>query len=350
MHAALVIQASVLYDFYVQVLMRAGVPREDAQLAAEVRLESALRQPAGFDVFNIRRLQNTVRRLQSGGINPTPRLQVVQERPTFTLFDGDNGLGAVVGTRAMRHCLSKAQAQGLALVGVRNSTTLGMMAYYAMLALQHQAIGFAATNTELKIGLPAWGSLTPALGNNPFALAIPAGQGSAIVLDMSVIATRPQGTDAQDDTAGRGPIGSAFLPRPVIGAHKGYGLALILEILTGVLTGAGFGQDHAPERLDAPAARHNLGHLFAVLDPTLCMPLEEFTARIDRLSAEIKHGQRAPGVERLLLPGELEHERRVQRLAHGIPVQADTPAVLQAFCDTLGLHSPLDDVMESHGG
>ena len=99
MHAPLMIQASVLYDFYVQVFVRAGVPQEDAHRAAAVRLESALRQPAGFDAFNIMRLRNTVRRLQSGGINPTPRLRTVQERPTFALLDGDNGLGAVVGTQ-----------------------------------------------------------------------------------------------------------------------------------------------------------------------------------------------------------------------------------------------------------
>jgi LDH2 family malate/lactate/ureidoglycolate dehydrogenase len=341
MHAALVIQAPVLYDFYVQVFVTAGVPQEDAHRAAAVRLESALRQPAGFDAFNIIRLRNTVRRLQSGGINATPHLRTVQERSTFALLDGDNGLGGVVGTRAMEYCLAKGQQHGFALVGVRNSTTLGMMAYYAMLALEHRVIGFAATNTELKIGLPPWGGLTPALGNNPFALAIPGGQGPAIVLDMSVIATRPQGTGKEDEASSRGPIDSDFLARPIIGEHKGYGLALVLEILTGVLTGAGFGQDHAPERLDVPQARHNLGHLFGVLDPALCMPMEEFGARIDRLRTEIKQAQPAPGVTRLLLPGELEHERRAERLAHGIPVHAETPGVLQTFCEGLGLASPL---------
>ena len=342
MPSARVIPASVFYDFSVQVFVTAGVPEEDARRAARVRLESALRQPAGFDGSNVMRLRHTVRRLQTGGINPTPHVSVLQERPPLTLLDGDNGLGAVVGTRAMEHCLGQLSRQGLALVGVRNSTTLGMMAYYPMLALERQAIGFAATNTELKIGLPPWGGLTPALGNNPFAMAIPGGQGPAIVLDMSVIATRPQGTAPKEATPGSSvPTGSTFQARPIIGDHKGYGLALVLEILTGVLTGAGFGQDHAPERLDAPQARHNLGHLFGVLDPTLCMPFGEFGARIDRLRAEIKHAQRAPGVERLLLPGELEHERREDRLAHGIPVHAETPGVLQTFCETLGLVSPL---------
>jgi len=341
MNGPLIIQSSVLHDFYVQVLVRTGVPEADAQLAAAVRLESALRLPAGLDAFTVIRLQNTVRRIQAGGINPTPRLRIVQERATSALLDGDNGLGAVVGTRAMDYCLSKAHQQGFALVGVRNSTTLEMMAYYAMRALEHHTIGFAATNTELKIGLPPWGGLTPALGNNPFAIAIPGGQGPALVLDMSVIATRPQGVTGEGETSTRGPIGSAFLLRPVIGEHKGYGLALVLEVLAGVLTGASFGQDHAPERLEAPEAQHNLGHLFGALDPTLFMPLEQFSSRIDRLRTEIKQGQRAPGVERLILPGELEHERRETRLRHGIPVHADALNVLRMFCETLGLASPI---------
>jgi LDH2 family malate/lactate/ureidoglycolate dehydrogenase len=241
----------------------------------------------------------------------------------------------------MDYCLAQARQHGFALVGVRNSTTLEMMAFYAMRALEHQTVGFAATNTELKIGLPPWGGLTPALGNNPFAVAIPGGQGPALVLDMSVIATRPQGVAGAGETSARGPIDSAFVPRPVIGEHKGYGLALVLEVLTGVLTGAGFGQDHAPERLDIPAAQHNLGHLFGALDPTLFMPLEQFSARIDRLRTEIKQGQRAPGIERLILPGELEYERRETRWRHGIPVHADVPEVLRTFCATLGLDSPL---------
>jgi LDH2 family malate/lactate/ureidoglycolate dehydrogenase len=335
------IRPATWHDFNVHAFVCAGVPLEDARLAAAVRLESALRQSAGLDAFSVMRLRNTVRRLQAGGINPTPRITVVQSQEHSMLLDGDNGLGAVVGTRAMQRCLSQAQRGGLALVGVRNSTTLGMMAFYAMLALQHHAIGFVATNTELKIGLPPWGGLTPTLGNNPFAIAIPAGREPAVVLDMSVIETRPQGSEPAEHTSSRAPMGTSFLSRPVIGNHKGYGLALVLEILTGVLTGAGFGQDHAPEPLVSLGAHHNLGHLFGVLEPALFMPLEQFTARMEQLRLEITQAERAPGVERIYVPGELEHERRLDRLRQGIPVHEETPAVLQEFCASLGLESPL---------
>lgn len=336
------ITAPRLRAFYQQAYGQAGVPEEDAEAIAEARLQSTLRQPAGFDAFSVARLQNTVRRLRAGGINPTPRIRVVHERGPFVLLDADNGLGPVVGMRAMTRCLEAAGVGGFALVGVRNSTTLGTMATYAMRALSAGALGFAATNTELKIGLPPWGGLTPALGNNPFAVAIPRGHGAPIVLDMSLIATQPQDGGAVAQGPARGPLGSEFLARPIIGDHKGYGLAVILEILCGVLTGAGFGQAHAPDRLADPQARHDLGHLFAVLDPTVFMPSGEFEARVEQLCVEIKRAEPAPGVTRILLPGELEHERCETRLRHGVPVRADAQEALLTFCGELGIASPLE--------
>ena len=331
-----------LHAFYRQVYQRAGAPAEDAEAVADARLQSTLRQAAGFDVFAVERLRNTVRRLRAGGINPAPRIRVVHEGGPFTLLDADNGLGPVVGARAMARCLEAAKSGGLALVGVRNSTTLGTMATYAMQALSEGFLGFVATNTELKIGLPPWGGLTPALGNNPFAVAIPRRRGAPLVLDMSLIATQPQEGGAAAETAVRGPLGSEFLARPVIGAHKGYGLAVVLEVLCGVLTGAGFGQAHAPDRLVDPQAPHDLGHLFAVLDPTVFMPRQDFEARIEQLCTEIKQSETAPGVPRILLPGELEHERSETRQRHGVPVLADAQEALQVFCGELGIASPLD--------
>ena len=336
------ITAPQLHAFYRQVYQLVGVPAEDAEAVADARVQSTLRQPTGFDAFSVARLQNTVRRLQSGGINPAPRIGVVHEGGPFTLLDADNGLGPVVGARAMTRCLEAARAGGFALVGVRNSTTLGTMATYAMRALAEGFLGFVATNTELKIGLPPWGGVTPALGNNPFAVAIPRRCGAPVVLDMSLIATQPQDAGAGAGAPARGPLGSDFLARPVIGGHKGYGLGVVLEVLCGVLTGAGFGQAHAPDRLANPQARHDLGHLFAVLDPAVFMPREEFDARIEQLCMEIRHSEPAPGLQRILLPGELEHERSETRLRDGVPVHAAAREALQAFCEELGIPSPLE--------
>ena len=122
-------------------------------------------------------LGHVVERLRTGGLNPRPRIRVVQEDGPLALMDGDGGIGQLVGVRAMEHCLILAEVHGLGLVGVRRSSSLGAMAYYAMMALSRGSIGFAATNTELRIGMPPWGGLTPTLGNNPFAVAIPVAEG-----------------------------------------------------------------------------------------------------------------------------------------------------------------------------
>lgn len=333
------IHPTVFHRFNLQVFRHVGIPHKDAEIVATARVESALRQPSGIDAFAVRRLQNTVHRLQNGGINPTPRLQVIREQATMALLDADNGLGPVIGTHAMSYCIDKAKTQGLALVGVRNATTLGAMAFYAMQALPHHTIGFVATNTELKIGLPPWGGVLPALGNNPFAIAVPMRQEPALVLDMSVIATQPQNI-VHDRLSSRAPLGTAFMQRPIIGDHKGYGLALVLEVLSGVLTGAGFGQQHAPERLAAPGAAYNLGHLFGVLNPAVWMPRDTFYDRLQQLRQEITQAERAAGVTRIFLPGEIEYERRLERERHGIPVHEAAPAALQALCDSLDLDLP----------
>ena len=335
------IAASRLRAFYSEVFRYAGVPAEDAAVVAEVRLQSTLRQAAGFDAFSVARLQNTVRRLRAGGINPAPQIRIERERGAFALMDADNGLGPVVGMRAMARCLEVAKEHGFGLVGVRNSTTLGTMATYAMQALGEGALGFVGTNTELKIGLPPWGGMTPALGNNPFAVAIPRRRGAPIVLDMSLIATQPQEGGATAETSSRGPLGSEFLARPVIGGHKGYGLGVVLEILCGVLTGAGFGQAHAPDRLVDPKVGHDLGHLFAALDPTVFLPRREFESRVEQLCAEIKGSEPLPGVPRILLPGELEQERNEIRRRDGIPILAEAREALEGFCHEMGMTSPL---------
>jgi LDH2 family malate/lactate/ureidoglycolate dehydrogenase len=155
-----------------------------------------LRDPLGFDAFAARSLGHVVERLRSGGLNPQPMIEVVRSDGPLALIDGDGGIGQLVGVRAMAHCLQLAEVHGVALVGVRHSSSLGAMAYYAMMALPPGYIGFAATNTELRIGMPAWGGLTPVLGNNPFAVAIPVNDGAAIVVDMSLTATEAQGDQA----------------------------------------------------------------------------------------------------------------------------------------------------------
>ena len=319
------------------LLSHTGVTEADAQLIASVRVEAALRDPLGFDAFAARSLAHVVERLRRGGLNPRANIRVLHEDGSLAVVDGDGGIGQLVGVHAMQHCLRLVEGHGLALVGVQRSSSLGALAYYAMMAVPRRYIGFAATNTELRIGMPPWGGVTPTLGNNPFAVAIPTGEQRPIVVDMSLTATEPQGAGRGTMPHRQALLASGSVVRPVMGGHKGYALAVVLEIVCGVLTGAGFGLAHAHERIGTPVTPPDLGHFFAALDIARLMPLARFQARVSALIQQIKAADRAPGVDRIVLPGELEFERRDARLQSGIPIEEDAIATLQAVAESLGL-------------
>lgn len=331
------VAADQLRAWIIALLMHAHVPEQDAGLIAKVRLEAALRDPLGFDDFAARSLAHVVARLEAGGLNGRPNICVDVEHGPLAVIDGDGGIGQLVGVRAMEDCLRRVQTHGLAMVGVRRSSTLGALAYYAMMALAPGYIGFATTNTELRIGMPPWGGVTPTLGNNPFAAAIPAGEGPPIVVDMSLTATEPQGQEHGAMAHRQALLSGGDVVRPVMGGHKGYALAVFLEIVCGVMTGAGFGLAHAHDQLGTFATPPDLGHLFAAVDVGRLMPLPLFQARIGTLVQQIKASARRPGVEHIYLPGELEAERHDMRLRSGIPVTDDALKTLQAVAGSLGV-------------
>jgi LDH2 family malate/lactate/ureidoglycolate dehydrogenase len=326
-----------LQQWIAALLCAAQVPDEEAQLIAAVRLEAALRDPVGFDTFAARSLAHVLERLQAGGLNPRPTIQLAHEAGPLALMDGDGGIGQLVGVRAMEHCLLLAESHGLGLVGVRHSSSLGAMAHYAMMALARECIGFAATNTELRIGMPPWGGMTPTLGNNPFAVAIPVEKALPIVVDMSLTATEPQGELAQMMAHRQALLGGGNVARATMGGHKGYALAVALEVLCGVLTGAGFGLAHAHERIGAWTTPPDLGHLFVALDIKRLLPLPHFKTRMTTLIQQLKRSELAPGTERIMLPGELEFRRREARVQDGIPLAEQALTELQAMASKLGL-------------
>jgi LDH2 family malate/lactate/ureidoglycolate dehydrogenase len=331
-----VVAASRLRQWIAALLRASQVPEEEAQLIAAVRLEAALRDPLGFDSFAARSLGHVVERLRAGGLNACPTIRLVHEEGPLALMDGDAGIGQLVGVRAMEHCLHLTATHGLGLVGVRRSSSLGAMAYYAMMALSHECIGFAATNTELRIGMPPWGGVTPALGNNPFAVAIPVAEEPAIVVDMSLTATEPQAEQPGTMAHRQALLGGGNVARAVMGGHKGHALAVALEIVCGVLTGAGFGLAHAHERIGAFATPPDLGHLFVALDIKRLLPLALFKARTRMLIQQLRASELAEGSDSIVLPGELEFRRREVRLRDGIPLADDACTTLQAVANSLG--------------
>ncbi|HEX7154086.1 MAG TPA: amino acid adenylation domain-containing protein [Thermoanaerobaculia bacterium] len=321
-----------------EALMRAGLSREHAALFTEVQLEASLR---GQTTHNLGAIPRYARRLASGATNASPDIRIERETGVSALLDGDNGPGQLAALAAMELAIRKAVASGIGVVGVRRSNHFGAAGHYVLQAARRGLIGLATTNSALWLA-PA-GGVTPLFGTNPLAAGIPAGRHHPIVLDVSMSVTA-KGKVARHleeghplppgwilDGAGRPSVDPADLVAGLgipIGGHKGYGLALVMETLSGVLTGAGFGSDHRRERLRQPGVAADFGHFFIAIDPELFLSRAEFAARVDRMIDEVKGARRMEGVEEILVPGEAELRAREHNLHAGVPLP---PAVHQAL-------------------
>lgn len=185
--AGLRVKAEALRDFCGRVFERLGVPAEDAMVAADVLVSADLR---GLDSHGVARLRRYVAGLREGAMKPRPEVKVVCETPVAALLDGGAGLGQVVGVRGMKLAIEKALRLGVGLVAVRNSNHYGIAAYYAMMALEHDLIGFSMTNASPLV-VPTFGR-EAILGTNPISVAVPAGSERPFVLDMATSAV-PRG-------------------------------------------------------------------------------------------------------------------------------------------------------------
>lgn len=348
------VSIETLRDFGQRAFTTAGLDAEVAEIVTEVQLEAAIRGQATHNVGDIPQYSDQVR---SGYINASPKMTIERESPVHALYDADRSPGQYAGVIAMRKCIEKAKAQGIATVGVRNSLHYGASGYFASMAVEHDLIGLCTTNAGSSMA--PWGGASHTLGNNPLGVAVPTGDSQPVMLDiaMSVVAVGkialsiaqgkglPEGwmidadgrpTTDPDDFK----MGSAV----PIAAHKGYGLTLVMEILSGVLTGAMFGADHNWRgKREGPAAITDLGHFFLAIDPTMFMSIEDFKARMETLIGHLKASKLAPGIERIIVPGEPEYEARARNLASGtIPLLRTTYDAVAAHIDKwdLGIELP----------
>src|ERR1700756_3299096 len=248
------IAAPQLAAFVSRAFAAAGVPEADAKILAELMVEADLR---GSDTHGVIRLPLYVRRLRAGGINAKPNIRLISDRASVALIDGDNGMGHLVMRRAAALAIEKAKATGIGWVGARMSNHAGPAALYVTLPLEHEMIGiyFAVGSNN---HLPPWGGSESLLGTNPMAVAVPAAEEPAIVLDMAptvaafgkvrLKAQRGEampvgwmiGRDGKPLTDARRADEGFLLP---IGDYKGYGLSLIIGLLAGLLNRAAFARD-----------------------------------------------------------------------------------------------------------
>ena len=323
-----------LRGFIARAFAAAGMRERDAEAIARLMAEADLQ---GSDGHGAIRLAPYLKRIRAGGVNLNPEIRVVRERSGMALIHGDNGMGHLVMKRAAELAIAKAREAGVAWVGAQWSNHAGPASLYARMPLEHGMIGlyFAVGNAN---HLPPWGGLEMLLSTNPIAVAVPAGDEPPIVLDMAttvaaygkVKAKAAKGESMPEgwmiDRAGKpltDPRRAAegfLLP---IGGYKGYGLALVVGLLAGTLNGAAMGKDVIDFNADTSSAT-NTGQAIMAIDPAAFGELDEFKRSVDTLVRDLRASQRMPGVDRIWMPGEQSHERRIAYARDGIPL---APAV-----------------------
>ena len=327
-----------------------GLPAEDARTAAGALVKASLR---GVDSHGVARLAMYCERLRRGATRAAPEIAVQRVAAAAVLVDGDDGLGLVVGPRAMAEAIALARDCGIGLAGVRRSGHYGMAALYILQAVEAGCVGMAFTNASP--ALPVWGGRTPFLGTSPFAAGVPAGVGPPFVLDMacSVVARGklkfaaqrgepiPEGLaldrQGRPTTDGAEAFEGVVLP---MGGVKGAGLSMLMDVLAGVLTGAGFGGEvrNPFTGLNGP---QQTGHFFLALKADLFMPQTAFENRMEALKERVKAQPRAAGFDEILMPGEPEERNERQRRERGIPLTPDVVASLQMEGERAGVPFPL---------
>jgi LDH2 family malate/lactate/ureidoglycolate dehydrogenase len=330
-----------LREFCTRVFLHFGVPKDDAVQAADVLACADLR---GIDSHGVARLHTYFDMLGEGRINPKPEIKVVCATPSTASLDGDNGLGLVVGPHANRMAMDMAEKCGSGWVSVRNTNHFGIAGYYVLKALERDLIGWAMTNST-KLVAPLWGA-ERMLGTNPIAIAFPGKEEPPIVIDMATSATaygkieiarrrgepipdgwainsQGYGTNKPDDMV----EGGALLPLGSDrerGGHKGYGLAMMVDILCCVLSGANWGPFAPPfalrQEIPERSVGKGIGHFFGAMRIDGFIEGDLFKSQIDDYIRVFRATRPAPGTNGPLIPGDPEREAEILRREKGVPL------------------------------
>ncbi|MFZ4452576.1 Ldh family oxidoreductase [Salibacterium aidingense] len=320
-HQQTIISAPSLKQFCEEVFAQ-RIPREEAARVADNLVEADL---LGFSSHGVCKVSDYLQRLDKGLIENRTELKKVTESSTASVLDASNGWGQYASVEAME----KAKQYGTGVVGVRNSNHFGITSYYTMMAARKGCIGFASTNAS---GLMVpFGSREPSLGTNPISIAVPAGEGrDPIVLDMStgntargkITLAKKTGDAIPEDWAVTKDGKRTSDPAEALEGYllpmgpKGSGLAIMVDILSGVLTGALFGSG-VPRMYEDPEPQY-LGHLFGAIDVKAFMEESAFYEKIMERVAQTVESEPMGGFDRVYLPGEREQEKRRAQLEEGI--------------------------------
>jgi LDH2 family malate/lactate/ureidoglycolate dehydrogenase len=329
---------------------RAGVPGSQLEMFVASFVEADLR---GVETHGIARIPAYIRAFLQRVVNPSPSISVLHDTGAALYIDGDNGLGMVVGQIAMDQAVERAHKFGVGVVSVRNSNHSGMLAIHVLRAVDKGAIGFFASGGVAI--MPPSGGADAVLGNGPFAWGIPRSGEFPIVADMAASTVArgkiraialeggqiPEGwaVDAQGHPTRDAKAAMEGVVLPMAG-HKGYGIALVVEIISSVLSGSNLAVDAPREFLRDGSTMLDawgIGHFAMALDLHAFAGPAVFSGTLERLVSSVVDSRRAQDVSRILLPGQLEWERRTERLDQGIPVSPLVLSSLDAFAAEIGI-------------
>ncbi len=335
------ISVGQLQTFLAQAMARLGLPEEDSATVGRLMAEA---EAQGSDGHGAIRLLPYAKRIRACGVNVRPKIKLVEERAATALLDGDNGMGHLVMKHATELAIEKARQCGMGWVGTRHSNHAGPASLYARMPMAHDMIGlyFAVGNAN---HLPPWGGLEMLLSTNPLAVAVPALNEPPIVLDMATTVAAYGKVKAKAQRGEMMPLGWMIdrLGQPLldpkkadegfllpIGGYKGYGLALIVGLLAGTLNGAAMGREVIDFNADATSTT-NTGQAILVIDLAAFGDVQAFKARVDGLVRELRDSERMPEVDRIWLPGEQSHQKRLASARNGMLLPDALLAQLNAF-------------------
>jgi len=334
------------------VLEALDVPAADATTVAELLVEADL---GGVDSHGCHLLTMYVERLRAGHIRPRAEITVERDDGATVWLDAGLGLGQLAGLRAMELAVERSGEHGIAAICVREATHLGALGAYTRRGAEAGRISFCFQNGPTVV--PPFGGITALFSTNPLSYAVPTGREPTIVYDIATTAvagnkvllakkrgdaTIPAGW--ANDEHGRPTTdtdAASVWHLQWFGGHKGFGLGLLVEILGGVLTGSSYGRTEHTDSAVHGRDRVAKGFTFLAIDPDRFVGRDELRRRTDELIVDIRTSERAEGVDRIWMPGEPEHERRIQRERDGIPLPPPLIAELDAIASELGAPSVL---------
>ncbi|NTV84384.1 MAG: Ldh family oxidoreductase [Bacteroidales bacterium] len=347
-----------LFDFTRDVFMKMGCCREDAGQIADVFVAAELR---GLPSHGMIRIKDYFQLWKANRINVKPNIRVVHETPSTAVVDGDGAVGMVAATRSMEIAIKKATLAGTGWVSTRNSNHYGIAGFYAMMALKHDMIGLCMTNANPLVA-PTF-SISPMLGTNPIAVAIPAGREFPFVADFSTTPIARGKLAVAEKKGEKVPFGFVQdkngqpADDPAIlksggsmltlggdyehGSHKGYCMSAIVDIFSAVFSGANFGPFVPPSVAYLPVldtrVGEGTGHFFGAMRIDAFQEASVFKANMDKWIGTFRNAKPARGRERILIPGDPEREKEMKLRTEGIPVLPAIVKDLQEIGEEMGV-------------